>query len=114
MRNEIGERIKELRKRNGITQEELAKKLGVTKGTVSKWELSTTETLKTSYVRDIALALDTTVPALLGMEDIEDNRVECSNEEKLVIETYREADTQTKEMVKRLLAYYERINALKK
>ena len=34
----LGERIKELRKMNQLTQVELAQKLNVTKGTVSTWE----------------------------------------------------------------------------
>lgn len=34
----MGERIKELRKKNGMTQTDLAGKLGVTKGTISTWE----------------------------------------------------------------------------
>ena len=34
----MGERIKQLRKENGMTQTALAKALGVTKGTVSTWE----------------------------------------------------------------------------
>ena len=34
----MGERIKQLRKENGLTQTDLAEKLGVTKGTVSTWE----------------------------------------------------------------------------
>lgn len=34
----LGERIKQLRKENGMTQVDLAQKLGVTKGTVSTWE----------------------------------------------------------------------------
>ena len=34
----MGERIKQLRKEIGMTQTELAEKIGVTKGTVSTWE----------------------------------------------------------------------------
>ncbi|NBI82083.1 XRE family transcriptional regulator [Clostridiaceae bacterium] len=34
----LGERIKQLRKENGLTQVDMAQKLGVTKGTVSTWE----------------------------------------------------------------------------
>jgi len=34
----LGERIKELRKRNNLTQIDLAKEMEVTKGTVSAWE----------------------------------------------------------------------------
>ena len=35
---EIGKRISELRKKNNITQVQLAEKLGVSKGTVAMWE----------------------------------------------------------------------------
>ena len=34
----FGERVKELRKKNGYTQITLAETLGITKGTVSTWE----------------------------------------------------------------------------
>ena len=34
----LGERIKQLRKQNGMTQVDLANQLNVTKGTVSTWE----------------------------------------------------------------------------
>ena len=37
----MGERIKELRKENGMTQTALAEALGITKGTVSTWETDT-------------------------------------------------------------------------
>lgn len=35
----IGERLSELRKRNGLSQEELAERMGLTRQTISKWEL---------------------------------------------------------------------------
>ena len=39
---EIGNKILELRKRNNITQEELAERVGVSRQTISKWELGET------------------------------------------------------------------------
>ena len=39
---EIGEKIMNLRKKNGLSQEELAEKIGVARQTISKWELGET------------------------------------------------------------------------
>ena len=39
---EIGNKIMELRKKSGLTQEELAEKIGVARQTISKWELGET------------------------------------------------------------------------
>ena len=39
---EIGNKIQELRKKKGISQEELAEKIGVARQTISKWELGET------------------------------------------------------------------------
>lgn len=36
---EIGKKITDLRKNNKLSQEDLAEKLGVTRQTISKWEL---------------------------------------------------------------------------
>ena len=38
----IGNKILELRKKNNITQEELAERVGVSRQTISKWELGET------------------------------------------------------------------------
>ncbi len=61
----LSENIKNLRKSKGISQEELAVKLGVVRQTVSKWEkgLSVPDS---EMLMKIAEALDTTVNVLLG------------------------------------------------
>ena len=38
----IGKKIMDLRKKNGLSQEELAEKVGVARQTISKWELGET------------------------------------------------------------------------
>jgi transcriptional regulator with XRE-family HTH domain len=38
----LGNKIIELRKKNNLSQEELAEKVGVTRQTISKWELEET------------------------------------------------------------------------
>lgn len=39
----LGEKIVSLRKKNNLSQEELAEKVGVTRQTISKWELEETK-----------------------------------------------------------------------
>ena len=39
----IGERLTELRKSRGLSQEELAEKLTLTRQTISKWELGVSQ-----------------------------------------------------------------------
>lgn len=39
---EIGNKILELRKKNNLSQEALAEKIGVSRQTISKWELGET------------------------------------------------------------------------
>ena len=63
----IGKRINELRKSSGMTQEELGKKLGVIKQTVSSWENDSSEP---NHAATIALAklFGVTTDYLLGAE----------------------------------------------
>lgn len=63
----LGKKIKELRKSSGMTQEELGKKLGVIKQTVSSWENDSSEP---NHVATIALAklFGVTTDYLLGAE----------------------------------------------
>ncbi|SGZ09635.1 S24 family peptidase [Moritella viscosa] len=48
---QISDRIKQLRTRNNMTQAQLAKKIGVTSVTVSKWELETAKPKSESAIR---------------------------------------------------------------
>ena len=63
----IGEKIKKLRQENGITQEDLAKQLGVSFQAVSRWENSTTYP-DITMLPIIANMFDVTIDYLLDMD----------------------------------------------
>ena len=60
----VGDRIKTIRKKAGLTQRELAKKLGKSERMVRRYENGTID-FPYSVLRDIADALDVSVVALL-------------------------------------------------
>ena len=79
---EIGKRIMELRKKKGLSQEELAEKIGVARQTISKWELGeTSPDLKQS--KELSKIFNVSLDELTN-NDIKDVLVEkTSNTEKL-------------------------------
>ncbi|MBQ4557346.1 MAG: helix-turn-helix transcriptional regulator [Clostridia bacterium] len=82
----FGERIRELRKLNNLTQEELGKKVFTGKNNISRYELGQS-TPSYETLRLIALELDTTTDYLLGMPDAPVSRkVQTSTEFSKIIE----------------------------
>ena len=79
---EIGNKISELRKKSGLSQEELADKVGVARQTISKWELGeTSPDLKQS--KELSKIFNVSLDELTD-NDIKDVLVEkTSNTEKL-------------------------------
>ena len=79
---EIGKKIMELRKKNGFSQEELADKVGVTRQTISKWELGETSP-------DLKQAKELSKIFKVSLDELVDNDIEniliekTSNTEKL-------------------------------
>ena len=61
----VGENISECRKRLGLTQDELARKLGKSVKTVQRYESGTVD-LPISILAEIAEALDVSVNYLIG------------------------------------------------
>ena len=76
----FAERLKFLRKREKLTQKQLAEKLGVKQGSYSNWENGNREPNLTT-LSDIAFLLDTTLDFLLGYSDTDDYTI--FEEEKL-------------------------------
>ena len=63
----IGQKIKELRQENGLTQEDLAEQLGVSFQAISRWENGTTYP-DITLLPIIANMFDVTIDYLLDME----------------------------------------------
>lgn len=64
----LGQRICKIRKAHGWSQVDLAKKLGVTKQTVSNWENDNIQPSVEMLIR-VAKLLNVTTDYLLGMDD---------------------------------------------
>ena len=62
----IADKIKLLREKNGMTQAELARKLGVTRSGVNAWEMGIT-TPSTQYVVELSLLFKVSTDFLLDM-----------------------------------------------
>ena len=86
----IGERIKELRKKNDLTQEKLADYLCVSSQAVSKWECGLTSP-DLSLIGPLTKLLHISADELLGLkkDDIDARREELEKEER---ETWKSGD----------------------
>ena len=65
---EFGKRFRELRLQNGLTQSQVAKKLGIKQSNISDWEHNVS---RPEYENLIALSklYDETLESLLGLEE---------------------------------------------
>lgn len=64
----IGEKIREQRKENGLTQTELGKRLGVVKQTISNWENEISQP-SNDALTEMASLFDVSIDYLLGLTD---------------------------------------------
>lgn len=94
--NNIGLKIKELRKKNGFTQEKLAEALGVTFQSVSKWETNSTVP-DISMIVPLAQLFNVSTDELLGMQ---------STKEKIKKQKYNEAYIKYKESLDHGASYW--------
>ena len=68
MKTKFAERLKELRRDKNIGQVELAKHIGVSKGTISLWENGLREPTLSNIV-SLAKFFDVTTDILIGLTD---------------------------------------------
>lgn len=78
---DFGMRLKKLRQAKKISQEELAKKLGVSKGTVYRYE-SNTQAISFETATKLAVTLGTSLDYLAGLENATMIRIPNLTEEQ--------------------------------
>ena len=99
MENKLAENIRTYRKGLGLTQEQLAERLGITLGAVSKWERGSSEP-DLSYIMELAELFHVSVDALIGFSmrgtdaDTEADRIE---------------EMKNKEPIQRIAEEYDRL-----
>ena len=93
MKNDLNERIHDLRERSGMTQTELAMRIGVTRSCVNSWEMGVSKP-SLDNLKTLGRIFHTTTDYLLG----------CNNKEAIFIDEYT---VDEKELVMRLVRYIE-------
>ena len=68
MEDKIGSRIKELRKNLNISQQQLAKEIGVSQKAIDFWEKGINEP-KASFIINLAIFFNVSTDYLLGLEE---------------------------------------------
>ena len=95
-RKTMGEKIREYRKMAGISMEELAAQIDVTKQSVSLYEKDRTD-MKVSTLETIALVLGVSVHALI--DDIEDDSTLEREDEEEMITLFRQMGLRDKKIM---------------
>lgn len=75
---EFKDRLSKLRKELGLTQEDLAKKIGYTRTAISAWEIGRNEPSYSDIVK-IADFFNVSLDYLLGKSDIRNSKTEISD-----------------------------------
>ncbi len=86
----VAERIKVLREGNGLTQAELARRLGVTRSGVNAWEMGISVP-STQYIVELALLFEVSTDYLLGIDTTATVSVKGLDDEEIasVVEVIR-------------------------
>ena len=105
----MGERIREMRKAKGFTQEELAQKLGLKDSAIAKYENGRVENIKRSTIADMARILECSPVYLLCLDEKPTTSdFQVSDFEKQIIIEFRKADYLDQQMVLRILKLEEK------
>lgn len=90
------DRLRQLRNERSLTQKEVAKKIGVTEGTLNRYETGKIKTIPTKSLKALAKLYGCSEYYLLGAE-------EYSDKERRMMKRYRQTKECFKEIVDKLL-----------
>lgn len=100
----IGLLIKQKRLDLGMKLEDLAKRVGVSAATVSRWESGKIDDMKRSRIKALSDTLGIPVYILMGWEEPKEMKNNpFTDEEMTIIENYRVADREVQHLIKYLL-----------
>jgi transcriptional regulator with XRE-family HTH domain len=97
----IGDNIRYYRKLNKMSQEEVAKKVGLSRVAITSWENNRTKP-DSGHLDMLANIFGVEKTDLLGTEYL-------TEREAQLLQAFRRADEDTKDIVLRLLKYVERV-----
>lgn len=98
----IGKKLKELKTLKGLTQDDIAKALGVSKFTVQKWEQDVSDPNTGTLIQLVDL-LDTTIDYMLGLSD------QRSGKEFLLIEKFNSLEEDQQVEVMKYMDYLHKM-----
>lgn len=90
---EIGKRIESARKESSLTQEELAKELGLNKSTIQRYETGQVQRIKIPVIAAMAKILNVSPDWLSNKsenkkQNLQTNNKECLKQDKIHLEKY--------------------------
>lgn len=105
---ELKDKIKELRKKSGLTMRQLADAVNVSEATISRWESGNIPNMRRDKIYDLAKALNTTPAYLMGWDEHSDTvqqtyKTNSDNESEELIILNRAVKKMTPEKQKKLL-----------
>lgn len=108
MKQNINEKIKELREKNGWSQSELAEKSGISTSAISQFE-SGGRTPSAPILRKLATTLNTTIDYLLGIQTSANDA-----NDKAFYRNFQELDENSKALILNQIEFLKNQNKQKK
>lgn len=109
---EVYERIRERRKKLGLSANDIAEALGVSRATVYRYESADIEKLPTTIIEPLAKILRCSIPYLMGWEDeLESHKKDdfvLSDLEKEIVKKFRTLNNSERAMFLRSLGIEEK------